>query len=258
MKTSELEILIRMAAEADALAGEECARDLPLALRSPGRLPGEFGAKLPVRTGHSHSNRRMTIAWPAAIAAAVLLAGFFNPRPQKANRIDRAGMSNASARGDWTRGVGPLATRVSMCYTPGNVRHGAARVDHFQPSVADRAAIIAIFRAWNSDCGCLLWQLHRDDRGAVVLDAAPGESLDIPLPVEGVPAIEQLLLLAVSKDRAPLNRAAADDADKLLECLNSSALAVCNADTTACASAVQQCLPSGVTVVPQAFVVHPR
>jgi hypothetical protein len=147
---------------------------------------------------------------------------------------------------------------VSLCYTPASPDSGEPRVDSFQPICEAGCALVAIFREWNADCQCLAWTLHQWADGGSVTVLSPGEQGEIPLNVSDDPPIEQVLLLAVadSQDVLPTG---GERADALLACLNDSALSPWHErDAKTYARAVENCLPAGVTVLPQTFVVRSR
>jgi len=116
--------------------------------------------------------------------------------------------------------------------------------------------MLAVFRAWHQDCQCLAWQLHVWEDGRPSVELLPQDICDIMIDVTDAPPVEQLLLVAIARDPEDLPRNSAQAGD-LLDCLN----AVIppsgpNGHVAAYASAVRLCLPEGVTVVPQSFVVE--
>lgn len=113
--------------------------------------------------------------------------------------------------------------------------------------------MLAIFRAWDSACQCRQWRLYDWGTGGSVATATVGQPLDISLDVTGMPVVEQLLVVALARRPADLPDGAAET-QALLACLNSSPLETeMPKDITRFASAVESCLPPGVTVVSHAF-----
>src|SRR5262249_31951779 len=128
----------------------------------------------------------------------------------------------------------------------------------FQPACDAGCALLAIFREWNADCQCLAWKLHQWENGGSVAELPPGQPVDIHLNVTDDPPVEQVLVLAVAQGRDTLP-SSGERAAALLECLNDAPLsASAEQDVSAYTSAVAGCLPDGVTLLPQSFVVRSR
>jgi len=172
----------------------------------------------------------------AAVAACVLL---LSPPP-------RAPLAPRSA----------AAVPVEIDYCPGVPLSDGLRIDRFEPTATGHGAVLAIFHVWHDGCQCLGWRLHEWEDGRTVAEVAPGQVLDIALDVTDAPPVEQLLLVAISRHADDLPSSEADTYG-LLDCLNEVTPPTDPCDSAAAyASAVQSCLPEGVTVVPRAFFVE--
>jgi hypothetical protein len=220
VKDKELENLVRMAAEIDAL--EHAARmSEPLRDDSPATIPFDRvrDRRLPWRLGAG-----------AAAAAAILLALLppaTIPRPQ-----------------------------FEIAYCPAVPRYDGVRIDRFEPSSPQQCAVLAIFHTWEKDCQCLAWQLYEWEDGRPLAEFTPDQVHDITIDVTDAPPLEQLLVVAIAKNARDLPSSEADTHD-LLECLNELAPPTDPRDSaTAYASAVRACLPDSVKVVPQPFFVE--
>lgn len=139
---------------------------------------------------------------------------------------------------------------VNICHLPGETRVERVSIGNLVRENSDPAWLLALVRSWNVDCQCLLWDVHKFADGGSLADVRPGESLSLDLHAAQSPAVEQVLVLAVAEDRGRLAGATAEDAVELLNCLNSRDIAAAGEhDSASYASAVQSCLPQGVTVV---------
>ena len=126
-------------------------------------------------------------------------------------------------------------------------------IARFRNTVQENCVVLAVFRAWDSACQCRQWRLYDWGTGNSVAIATAGQPLDISIDVTNMPVIEQLLVVALARRPADLPEDAADT-QALLACLNSSPLETeTPEDITSFASAVELCLPPGVTVVSHAF-----
>jgi hypothetical protein len=161
-----------------------------------------------------------------------------------------------SAPADPERSAGHSVARavpVSVRYAPHAGGAAEPRVDCFQSTAQEPCVMLALFRTWNSACQCLMWELHQWEDGRTLAEITPGESIDIPFSSANSPPVQQLFVVAVSRERRYLPDRPAET-DQLLECLNHSAPPLGTPeDAGAYTSAVSGCLPSGVTVVPAAF-----
>ncbi len=225
MRDAELNLLIRLAAEADAL--------------------------------HEPNSRRQRLTSAPDAASATALRGVLP-------RIGLVGLAAAAAlawmfapiREGHAPGVIP-ASAITIRHIPG--QRGALpstpRIDRFRSSTTEPCVVVAIFRAWSKECECLAWKLHEWDPGRVVDQFAAGETTDIALNVSESPPVTQLLFLAVAARRDQL--ASTGEGAHLLSCLNDASFPPRNEEYATLASAVQSCLPDGVTVVSAPFVVKP-
>ena len=126
-------------------------------------------------------------------------------------------------------------------------------VASFRNTTGEDCVVLAVFRAWDSTCQCRQWQLYEWEHGASLARAVAGKPLDISIDMTNMPAIEQLLVVALARRAGDLPGSEAGT-EALLACLNSSPLETEHPDDIrGFASAVESCLPPGVTVVSQAF-----
>lgn len=228
MKNRDLEALIRMAFEAE-------------------RLDRQAAPALPRR---AHARTRGIRISPLAVGfAAALLAFALNRGPSTTpTRPERMGATPVDAR---TRVSG-----VSVCHLP-SMQDGPMRVETFEPRVTEPTTLVAILRTWSEDCDCLAWRLHEWRDGSLVVDVAPGEPVSIELASADQPSIQQVLLIAVAKNRASLLRVTQNEAHELLDCLNSRPLTMGpDIEPATYASSVAACLPPDVTVIPQTYVAR--
>lgn len=224
MSDKQLERLLRMAGEIDDLADRA----------TPPRAAGAWGAK------------RAWLHVGAGIAAAVLVSTMLPTAPRGPGTSSPA-----------VEAIGSMVP-VSVCYSPGAPTDGGARIETFQPVCEIGCALLAIFREWNDECQCLAWTVHHWADGTPVADLAPGQPVDIPLNVSDDPPVEQVLVLAVATSREALTMSG-DHADELLACLNETSLSPGpERDLSSYTSAVERCLPEGVTILPQSFVIGSR
>lgn len=145
---------------------------------------------------------------------------------------------------------------VSVCHLPA-MDDSPTRVETFEPRVAEPATLVAILRTWSEDCDCLAWRLHEWRDGSLLHDVAPGETLSIELASADQPSIQQVLLIAVAKNRGTLANVTQNEASELLDCLNSRQLATGpDIEPATYASSVAACLPPDVMVIPQTYVAR--
>jgi hypothetical protein len=115
--------------------------------------------------------------------------------------------------------------------------------------------LLALFRAWDRQCGCRTWRLYRWEDGDAVTRIRRDEALNIALDVSDMPPSDQLLVVAVASHPGDLPGDSME-AEQLLACLNSSPLEMQNPeDLTAFASAVEGCLP-GASIVAHPFTTE--
>jgi len=233
----ELDILLRMAVEVDELEADA---------RRAGRPPyPQLAHKLSpptVQVPAAPHARPVSwkLGWPAAAAAAILLALLW-PRGQTVP----------------PKPVEPRLAAGPQCaveYWPGTRQEDGVRVDCFEPSATEPCTVLAVFHSWQKDCQCLGWQLYEWEDGRSLAELSPEEVRGITLEVTDAPPVEQLLVVAIAKDPSKLPHNEAQAAE-LLDCLHEvDPPAGTQESATAYASAVQACLPDGVTIVPHAFV----
>jgi hypothetical protein len=150
----------------------------------------------------------------------------------------------------------PQHVPISVCHEPVPASEGAPRIDHFATTSEEPCLVLAVFRAWDEACQCLNWQLYEwDAEGRTLAALEPHEWLEIARNVTGNPPVEQLLVFASSRHAGDLP-ATTDDAAALLQCLNDVAPPACaEDDVSVYASALRECLPASVTLVPKTFLV---
>ncbi len=226
MNEQEFDNLIRMAVEIDelersALAFDEAdRRDVTIPIR---------------RAGGMQRPRRYLLS--AATAAAVILALL----PTLSNESPTPSAND---------------TPFEIAYCPTVPQLNGIRIDRFEPSSPRECAVLAIFRAWHTDCDCLAWQLYEWDDGRPLAELTPEKVHEIMLDVTDAPPLEQLLVIAVAKNPNDLPRSESDTHD-LLTCLNKVTPSSDLSDNAAAyASAVRSCLPDSVQIVPQSFCVE--
>lgn len=226
MTDRQLETLLRMAGEAHELF-------------VVGVVPSE-PAERPAQRIIRFAPARLSVGLAAAATLAAMVALPFSESPSSSPALARA-----------------TVVPVALCYHPSEKELDRPQVDLFHPVCEAGCAIVAIFREWNADCQCLSWSVHRFENGSPVADLRPGQPGEIPLNVSDDPPVEQVLVLAVAKSRDSL--VAGDRADALLACLNESHVSPGpERDVSTYTSAVERCLPEGVTILPQTFVVSSR
>jgi hypothetical protein len=240
VSNAKLESLIRMAVEIDELeqfvaagTGEMPASGRP---NESGRIVGGNRTALPFdRRPFRRSAWRSGLGAAAAAACLLLL---IHP---------------------WSAESGPhiaTAAPIEIDYCPGLPLHDGVRIDRFEPTTTEHCVVLAIFHTWQDECQCLAWQLHEWENGDALVEVTPGQELDIALDVTNAPPVEQLLLVAISRDPAQLPRTA-EQTYELMDCLNEVTPPTDPCDSVAAyTSAVQACLAEGVRVVPRPFFVE--
>lgn len=226
MNENDLDNLVRMAAEID---------ELERGARAPDRV-GD-GTRAVIRFDRARQRWPFGhLAAPAAAAAAAVLLALL---PATEHRSPNAA----------------VASSFQIDYCPTVPRYDGVRIDHFEPSSAERCTVLAIFNVWHNECQCLAWRLYEWEDGRALADLTPDEIQSIVIDVTDVPPIEQLLVVAIAKDPRDLP-SDEKQTGELLDCLNEVAPATePREDAAAYASAVRACLPDSVTVVPQPFFV---
>lgn len=223
MNDADLENLVRMAAEIDAL--EHAARSSdPLGDDSAGTIRFD-------RTRDRRSRWRLGVSAAAVAAAAALLLTLLPSSPARQPPFE-------------------------IAYCPSAPRYDGVRIDRFEPSTPQQCAVLAIFHSWEKDCQCLAWQLYEWEDGRPLAEFTPEQVHDITIDVTDAPPLEQLLVIAIAKNPRDLPSNEADTHD-LLNCLNELAPPTDPRDSARVyASAVRACLPDSVKVVPQPFFVE--
>ena len=150
----------------------------------------------------------------------------------------------------------PTAPTVQVAYWPGIPNPDGSRIDCFEPIAPEGYALLAVFRLWQADCQCLAWHVYEWEDGQAATELVTDDICGIALDVTDQPPVEQLLLVAIARNPDDLPRDPAQ-ASLLLQCLEDATLPDDAGECAAAyASAAQACLPAGVTVVPQTFLVE--
>jgi hypothetical protein len=137
-----------------------------------------------------------------------------------------------------------------VCRLPAEATVQRLTVDRTEPTTTEPAYLLALTRTWNRDCDCLLWDLQRWADGAMLASSRGSDTLELNVATGPANALQQVLVLAVAQERAALARSASDGGVELLNCLNSRDLPASGEhDGVTYASALESCLPSGVTIV---------
>ena len=238
MTDRQIESLVRMAVEIDAL--EQSAADRRRATQSangPGPVWTLADARAAAPPGDNRGWTRRRLIGLGAAAAAACFAMMTPPR------------------GD----SGPVPTRFA---TPADIRFvsmaegpGADAPQHLL-STGDRGSfVLAALAEWSGDCDCLRWRLHEWEHGGLLAQANAGQTLGITVLPSDRPPAERLLVVAASHSAADLP-ATVEEADDLLACLNGAAGddGCITGNAASYASAVQKCLPVGVTVVQRSLI----
>lgn len=223
--------LVCMADEIEELEAAASA-DQPLAV-PPLRLPRDAGV-----AAHAHrpavrftTARRWLVGLTAAAAALLLL-------------VRQGGEVEPQAS------VAPLVVQSPT----GKAQTSSPRFQ-FRSVAREGCFVLAVFRMWNGECQCLAWKVYRWDDGDPLAELDAGQTLDLRLDAADLPPIEQLLVLAVAPRPDGLPDTG-EEADALLACLNQRTPTPAEDDRIErYASAVRECLPSGVTVLPHPFEI---
>ncbi len=231
-----LEALIRAACEADAL--EDNA-----GLRLYAAHDHPYARRVSTASVRRSVLRRTAIAAGLAMAACLVwqvampLAGTMQVQDRSPAL---AGIRPAIA-------AKPLQIEFAADATPRDDRC----VARFTGTANEGGALLALFRAWDRQCGCRTWRLYRWDDGNAIARVRQDESLKFALDVSDMPPTEQLLVVAVASNPETLP-GSTGEAEELLACLNSSPLEMQHPEDLAeFASAVETCLPGA------AIVAHP-
>ncbi|MFQ5805411.1 MAG: hypothetical protein ACE5I3_03050 [Phycisphaerae bacterium] len=240
MNDKDIDNLIRMAVEVEEIESLASARARETSIEDAAHQLGRPAAptRPTIRLDRPLFRRRV---WQiglsaAAVAACVLLLLQQRLAPRAPQRA--------------------AAVSLEIDYCPGLALHDGVRIDHFEPTATEHYVVLAIFRCWHDECQCLAWRLHEWEDGRTLAEIAPGEVLDIALDVTDAPPVEQLLLVAIAQHADDLPGSEADTYG-LLDCLNEVTPPTNPCDSAAAyASAMQSCLPEGVTVIPRPFFVE--
>lgn len=193
------------------------------------------------------------------------------------DRFDSDVARRRQAWNGWVARIAPLAAAACLLFmlrTPSfevsprtalaglsQVRHvpfeslsAYKRVDAFETCARRDGFVMVLLRAWNEECACMAWRLHEEQDGRRMLQLHRGDTLRLSIDVSENPAVEQLLIFALS-DRDTELPYDPDAADELLACLNTNAPPVDPADDAAYALALDYCLPSDVRVLTRPFTV---
>jgi hypothetical protein len=235
----DIEKLVRMAVEIDEIEQLASARAhaTPFAGAPYSSAQAADDETAVIRRDQRRSRRALwrTIFSAAAAACVLLLVQPWSGQPAR-----RQG----------------AAAPIAIDYCPGIPQHDGLRIDHFEPTAPEYCVILAIFHTWHDECNCLAWHLYEWEDGRTLIEVAPGQAVEIALDVTDAPPVEQVLLVAVSRDPADLPRTTEETYD-LMDCLNEVTPPTDpRGSAAAYASAVKACLAKGVRVIPQSFFVE--
>lgn len=147
----------------------------------------------------------------------------------------------------------------SVAPVPVLVEFGASPVDrdvrHFRPCSDENAFAVLLMREWSDECSCLRWDVLEAEPGRRLMELVAGQAVDIPIDLRNDPPIEQLVVLAVSRQREMLPSDEAG-AEGLIACLNESAPPHLADERSS--QFVSACLPQGVTLMPHSVFAASR
>lgn len=140
---------------------------------------------------------------------------------------------------------------LSVCNGPAAA---SAENREFVARCDDQCALVAVYRECDESCGCHDWQMHKwNVDGDMLAIIEPDDLVEIALDETAPQAGGQLLVLAAPGQSHKLPRTP-DDAEDLLACLRANVPELCDDEEfSAYAAAMQECLPSGVTLVGRTF-----
>ncbi|MCK6483681.1 MAG: hypothetical protein HUU22_03645 [Phycisphaerae bacterium] len=227
MEDRELDILLRLAIEADELVRADSEP-----VRSADHRPRYVAPPIGATAATTQPRRRTLVRrglWSAAaLSAAAALLWAMWPHGTPSSR-------------DLVRGH-----RVEV------VSSGTPR-GHAAVGPSEECVVLAIFRESDGDCQCRAISPMDLGAGSSLDSIDPREFLRIALNASCSAEPEQVVVLAVAGPRKDLPDDA-DEADMIVACLDESALlAGADADGSSYAMAVRDCLPSGVSVVSRMF-----
>lgn len=228
MNDTQIQRLLRMASEADALARSEGT--FPFSARRASRAPWQA-----------------RIAWiglPAAAAAAITLAVVFsgsNPGPRTPTPV--AGPTGSDA---------PPITLAAAPVEPHPVRLVKGPV----PKQDEHSVVLAIFRGEQGECSCVQLTDFDAGEGRRLADVGYGELLAYALRNPCTNAASQLLVVGVAGRRGTLPDTP-EDANLLASRLANVGIAE-HRDVSLVAYAALPQLPPGSTVVAEAVALSRR
>jgi hypothetical protein len=226
-------------------AAGKIERDLPLGVEEEEALRGLREAAGPTAvSGDIDSDARppsrkvLKILFPlttAAAAAALLLFSVFGF--------------------PWSSG-GPIALGARHIPDEDPLMRGtevSKREDTFQIYSNKPCHLLVILRTWSRDRDALVWNIYRGKDGISVAAVDFDRPLQFALDVTGDPPVRQFLVLAAASNAADLPRSK-EETDRLMERLEGME-APASESSSAVAAVVAACLPKGVTVEGQEFLV---
>lgn len=266
MNDRELQSLIRMAVESDGLDDLVASDPRSSACLRMSRLDSVARAGLPP-TG---SEKRHLAQCSICRARFRALAGA--GRPVRHPWLPWAARASAIAAAAclvmiiyFSRGTGgptersipvPVVTvaepvNLSVCNKP---TAGNEPNDEFVATCDDQCAMVAVFRECDDTCECHDWQVHEWSMDGETLAIAEADDLvEIALDAADPKARGQLLVLAAPGQSEKLPTTP-HDAENLLACLRENVPEFCDDEEfSAYAAAMQECLPTGVTLVGRTF-----
>ena len=181
--------------------------------------------------------RRLTVPLAAAIALLCLLRPA--ARPVSTPTVSHVASVNAAL-------VRPFD--IAVCPVEFTVRDG------YEHSAGEETLkVVAIFQTWKKECECHVWQLYEWEDDRSLADMTPEQIHEITMDVTGAPPLEELQVVAIARNSADLPLCIPESCE-LVECLNQvSPTNDARDNSVAYATAVRDCLPDTVRVIPQSL-----
>jgi hypothetical protein len=230
MKTKDFENLVRMAVELEELE------------RSVFAHPRTGTDSLPaISPDRSRFRRTLIQRLTAPLAAAIALLYMLLPSGKTVTPPSPA--RPFAARSQTVRPFDVAVCPVEL----------AVNSEHARQPGEETLKVVAIFQTWQKECECHAWQLYEWEDDNSLADMTPEQIHTIAMDVTGATPLERLQVIAIAKNGADLPLCVPESC-ALVECLNQVAPSNEAQDNSAAyASAVRECLPDTVRVIPQSF-----
>lgn len=113
--------------------------------------------------------------------------------------------------------------------------------------------VMAVYRACDESCACVDWEVVEWEQGGQLADLDPRELVDLAIDFAGRPASGHVLVMATTPRHAQLPQTQRETT-RLLRCLNNMTPTGCVEEgALTYAGLLDDCLPSGVTLVEETF-----